>query len=225
MDNQKIIENVLQTLQKAASLLQGWKTKTMIDFDEQKTVADILRQAISDVWTVSSTDIKREKENSYLIKKLDAHKEQIRQTLATLSEQLNDLNVPYTLPEIPAEQPGAATPAEKPAAKSRSAALQTENRKISIIDTFATGNENSPALPTPVGNLFNAIGVSDKYLFTKELFNNEDRAFQTAISDLDKMKNKEEAQQYLSGLFGRIDKNNDTLKQFTALVYRRYMNA
>lgn len=225
MDNLKTIENVLQTLRKATSSLQEWQTRAMIDFDEQKTVADLLRQAISDVWTVNSTDIKREKENSQLIKKLDAHKEHIRKTLATLSEQLNDLDVSSTLPERPAEQPLPTKPAEKPAAKPRNATLQTENRTLSILDTFATGDENTPAHPTPVGNLFNAIGVSDKYLFTKELFNNDGHAFQTAIGDLDKMKNKEEAQQYLSRLSGQVDKNNDIFKQFTALVYRRYMNA
>ncbi|MDR0694620.1 MAG: hypothetical protein LBF81_04900 [Prevotellaceae bacterium] len=225
MDNLKIIENILQTLQKTTLSLQGWQAKTMIDFGEQKAVADLLRQAISDVWTVSSTDIKREKENSHLIKKLDDHKENIRKTLATLSEQLDNLETSSMLSYMPAEKPAETKPAEKPTAKPRSATLQTENRTRSIIDTFATGDENSPALPTPVGNLFNAIGVSDKYLFTKELFNNDGNAFQTAISDLDKMKNKEEAQQYLSKLFGQVDKNNDVFKQFTALVYRRYMNA
>lgn len=218
MDNLKTIEDVLQTLQKAMSLLQEWKTKTMIDFEEQKAVADLLRKAISDVWTVSSTDITREKENSQLVKKLDAHKEHIRKALAALSEQLNTLEV-FTPSETPVEKPE-----EKPAVKSRSATLQTENRTRSIIDKFASGDENAPALPTPVDNLLNAIGVSDKFLFVKELFNNDNKAFLTTVNDLDNMKNKEEAQEYLSMLFEKEDKNNDVLKQFTSLVHRRYMS-
>ncbi|MDR3132513.1 MAG: hypothetical protein LBU42_00615 [Prevotellaceae bacterium] len=218
MDNLKTIEDVLQTLQKAMSLLQEWKTKTMIDFEEQKAVADLLRKAISDVWTVSSTDTTREKENSQLVKKLDAHKEHIRKALAALSEQLNTLEV-FTPSETPVEKPE-----EKPAVKSRSATLQTENRTRSIIDKFASGDENAPALPTPVDNLLNAIGVSDKFLFVKELFNNDNKAFLTTVNDLDNMKNKEEAQEYLSMLFEKEDKNNDVLKQFTSLVHRRYMS-
>jgi DNA-binding phage protein len=224
MDNLKIIGDILQTLQKATSSLQGWQTKTMIDFEEQKAVADLLRQAISDVWAVASTDVKREKENSQLIKKLDAHKEQIRKALTALTEQLNNLEVSSTLPEPPAEKPELKTTTEKPPAKPRSAALQEERSKT-IIDTFVTGNENSPTLSTPVENLLNAIGVSDKFLFIRELFNHDEKAFQAAVNDLDHLKNMEEAQQYLALLFEQVDKNSDALQQFTGLVYRRYMSA
>ncbi|MDR2802364.1 MAG: hypothetical protein LBB31_04010 [Prevotellaceae bacterium] len=219
MDNLKIIENVLQILRDITLLLQGWQTKAMIDFEEQKAVADLLRQAISDVWAVSSTDVKREKENSHLIKKLDAHKEQIRKTLSALSEQLNTLEMSPVLTDAPVEQPET----KKTAEKTRSVTMQTDKR--SIIDKFATAGENSPTLFTPVDNLHNAIGVSDKFLFIRELFNNDNESFQAAVNDLDNMKNQEEAQQYLSNLFQQADKNNDVLEQFTSLVYRRYMNA
>ncbi|MDR3350413.1 MAG: hypothetical protein LBN98_02035 [Prevotellaceae bacterium] len=223
MDNLKIIENILQTLRQATSLLQGWQTGSMVDFDEQKALADLLRQALSDVWTVNTTNIKREQENTLLMQKLDAHKEHIRNTLATLSEQLNSLDASSALPGAATGQPEETKPAEKSTPVPR--IQPTADRKISIIDAFATGGENAPAHPTPVENLLNAIGLSDKFLFTRELFNNNDNAFQTAVNDLDRMKNEEEAQEYLSMLFGNTDKQSDTCKQFTSLVHRRYMNA
>jgi hypothetical protein len=226
MDNQKIIGDVLQTLQKATLSLQGWQAKTMIDFEEQKAVADLLRQAISDVWTVASTDVKRETENSRLVKKLDAHKEQIRKALAALNEQLNNLEAPSSPLDMPTEKPEVKKTTEKPAAeKPRSAALQEEEHVVSIVDRFATIDENAPALSTPVDSLLSAIGVSDKYLFVRELFNGDNNAFQTAVNDLDHLQNMDEAQQYLSLLFAQADKNNDALKQFTGLVSRRYMSA
>jgi hypothetical protein len=211
MDNQKIIGDVLQTLRKATSSLQEWQTKTMIDFEEQKAVADLLRQAISDVWAIASTDVKRERENNQLVKKLDAHKEHIRKALAALNEQLNHLEDSAIPPETPPEKP-------------RSAALQEEQRTLSIIDTFSTGDENTPALPTPIDSLLKAIGVSDKYLFVRELFHGNEQAFLTAVNDLDHLQNMDEAQQLLSRLFAQADKNNDALKQFTGLVSRRYMS-
>lgn len=221
MNNQKIIGDVLQILQKATLSLQGWQTKTMIDFEEQKTIADLLRQAISDVWTVASTDVKRETENSQLVKKLDTHKDHIRKTLAALNEQLNSLEAPSSLFDMPAEKPEVKkTPVEKP----RSAALQEEHT-LSIIDSFTTADENTPTHPLPVDNLLSAIGVSDKYLFVRELFHGDNKAFQTAVNELDHLQNMGEAQQYLSRLFAQADKNNDALKRFTGLVSRRYMSA
>jgi DNA-binding phage protein len=224
MDNRKIIENIRQTIEKAAQLLQTWQSKPMIDFEEQKAVADLLRQAISDVWAVSSTDIKREKENSHLVKELEIHKESMRKALADLTELLNNLGIPSLLPETPEEKPVQKKTVEKPAEKPFSA-LKEENRPASIIDTFAVYDENTPALSTPVDSLLKAIGVSDKFLFVRELFNNNAGDFQTAINALDNMKDKEDAQQYLSTLFEQADKNSDAFKQFNALVNRRYMNA
>ncbi|MDR1406375.1 MAG: hypothetical protein LBI89_04140 [Prevotellaceae bacterium] len=229
MDNRKIINNILQTTQKTVQLLHEWQNKSMIDFEEQKTVADLLRQAISDVWTVASTDVKREKENSLLTEKLDTYKENIRKSLAAFSEQLNHLETQPAVSEKSAEKPNLKKAErkeeEKTMEKPGGAATQNDSRSPSIIDIFTAADENSSTLSTPISSLHKAIGVSDQFLFVKELFNSDANAYKATINDLDNMKNKEEAQEYLSRLFEQADGNSDAFKQFTALVNRRYMNA
>jgi hypothetical protein len=72
----------------------------------------------------------------------------------------------------------------------------------------------------PIQNLQNAIGVNDRFLFIRELFDGDAAKFSGAVASLDKMNSLKEAVDYLQENFRW--KKNDTSLKFISLVKRRF---
>lgn len=73
----------------------------------------------------------------------------------------------------------------------------------------------------PVTSLQSAIGINDKFLFTRELFDGDAKAFNEAVRKLDSMTGIHEAAGYLRENFKW--KKTDTSLKFIDLVKRRFM--
>jgi hypothetical protein len=107
------------------------------------------------------------------------------------------------------EQRNGKIPGEMPVEK-----LEMEH------DILATDRRNRKFEGIPLESIRDGIGINDRYLFTKELFGNEDEKYEEAIAALDGLATIEEAVGYLKLNF----KWNKTEagQKFLALVKRRF---
>jgi hypothetical protein len=91
----------------------------------------------------------------------------------------------------------------------------------SLNDKLASANvHESKIKPRPIENIKSAIGINDRFLFTRELFGNEGTRYESAIDQLDQLTNLLEAIEYLEKNF-HWTKNDASLK-FMNLVKRRF---
>ena len=86
----------------------------------------------------------------------------------------------------------------------------------------ATAHHESKIKGKPVTKIKSAIGLNDRFLYTRELFGNESSKFETTVDHLDQLNNLHEAVDYLSKNF-QWTKNEASLK-FMELVKRRFEN-
>lgn len=84
----------------------------------------------------------------------------------------------------------------------------------------ATKNQESKIKAKPITNLKAAIGLNDKFMFVRELFNNNSSQFDQCIADLDNCKTLLEGIEYLEKNF-KWTKTEASLK-FISLVKQRF---
>lgn len=86
----------------------------------------------------------------------------------------------------------------------------------------AATNFESKIKGKPIINIMNSIGINDRFLFSRELFANDNKNFETTVNQLDSLNNFLEAIEYLENNF-KWTKNEASLK-FMDLVKRRFEN-
>lgn len=80
----------------------------------------------------------------------------------------------------------------------------------------------SALVETPVADIWSAIAINDRFLFTRELFGNDSEAFKTTVSLLNSISSWEAAKKYISEHF-TWDPNLPVAKDFLAIVRRRFL--
>jgi len=75
----------------------------------------------------------------------------------------------------------------------------------------------------PLSNLPDAIGVNDKFLFIREIFDGDEKAYTDAILQLDKSKNIADAEALIVSYTGSND-NDKAVKQLFDLVKRKFLS-
>ena len=76
---------------------------------------------------------------------------------------------------------------------------------------------------TPLSSIVSGIGINDKFLYIRELFNGDNALYSNVIRSLDAANSLEDALNYIRLNFGWDDKN-ETVQKFVALVQRRHGN-
>lgn len=74
----------------------------------------------------------------------------------------------------------------------------------------------------PVSDILIAIGLNDRFFFTRELFNNDSVLFKSTITALNNLPNLEKAQEYINEKFNWTD-DDSIAEQFMQIVKRRYI--
>jgi hypothetical protein len=74
----------------------------------------------------------------------------------------------------------------------------------------------------PVNDLMSAIGINDRYTFIRELFNNDSKAFESAIVNLNNAPDYNNACEFLSGKF-EWDMDSEPVQQLLEIVRRKYV--
>lgn len=72
----------------------------------------------------------------------------------------------------------------------------------------------------PVSNLGEAIGINDKFLFIREIFNGSLESYNATISRLETASTLDEAREIIGGLTGKME--NEAVKQLTDLLKRKF---
>jgi hypothetical protein len=81
--------------------------------------------------------------------------------------------------------------------------------------------EKDDVLLAPIENLAKGIGLNDKFLFSKELFDGNSQKFNAAINAINAMNSFEEAEEYINANFSW--QQNNVVKHFMNLVRRRFL--
>jgi hypothetical protein len=114
--------------------------------------------------------------------------------------------------EIP--KPEIQEPEKKPVA-------ETFQKERSLNDVIGENKAEETTLGNgPISSLSAAIGLNDRFLFIREIFNNNTDKFNTVIEQLDKMETIQQAVDYL-----RVNltlEKNDTSMRFVDLLKRRF---
>lgn len=74
----------------------------------------------------------------------------------------------------------------------------------------------------PIQDIKSAIGIGDRFLYIRELFNANNELFDITITKLNQLSNYEEALEYLKNNFN-WDFNDEIVLSFLAIVRRRYL--
>jgi hypothetical protein len=73
----------------------------------------------------------------------------------------------------------------------------------------------------PITSLSDAIGINDKFLFIRELFNGNSESYEQAITNLDNAKDLSDARKIISDYTGEINES-DASKQLFELIKRKF---
>ena len=75
---------------------------------------------------------------------------------------------------------------------------------------------------TPVNDIWSAIAINDRFLFTRELFMNDSEAFKTTVTLLNSLPSWDASARYMSDHFD-WDRNHPVVKEFQTIVRRRFL--
>jgi hypothetical protein len=223
------IESIVQNINAAAAIVKEWKAAKAVDFEEQKRAASLLRHALSEVWNIDSTSPQQAQDNSRLKNEL-AIVEDYKKSLHAMLMELRaeratvrhaDVAPSATICDATNIEHHYKIPPPKP---QHSVPANAEPAHHFVSDLFNSVDANEPVLATPIDSLRKAIGISDKFFFIKNLFNNSEHEYSNAIEALDDRRTLEEAQDVLATLTEHVEANSEAVRQLNNLLVRRYKN-
>lgn len=99
-----------------------------------------------------------------------------------------------------------------------------ENKR-SVNEKIATNKKDlaTKFKDNPIKDINSAIGLNDKFLFIRELFDNNSDKFTSSIDKLNNFENLDQAMQYINTEF-KWNNENPVSNKFLELIYRRYIS-
>ncbi len=89
-----------------------------------------------------------------------------------------------------------------------------------VVNLDESKEETSKFKPTPLKSLKEGLNLNDRYLFQRELFNNDKSRLDSTIATLDQLANIQEAVEYLKANF--VWTKSEASEKFIFLVKRRF---
>ncbi|MDR2126361.1 MAG: hypothetical protein LBP63_05995 [Prevotellaceae bacterium] len=199
------IEKILTEISRVKEIIERWKNSDEIAEIERKIVKDYLSRIYDELSTAEFTGKKQTAESERKEEKPinTVEEKQVEEKIS--DSEITTRNTPVN--EMPQPQASTAILGE---------ILQKSKRFLS--DDFA---ENDVLL-TPIKDLHKGIGLNDKFLFAKELFNGNAQLFGKTITIINDMNSIGEALEYIANNFSWHE-NNPVVKHFITLVRRRFM--
>lgn len=138
-------------------------------------------------------------------------------------EEVQPPVIPVEVPEPPSPIinflfPETSKEEEKPAAPKGNEGRLNEvlGKQKPLYDVAASLTE------TRINDIWSAIAINDRFLFMRELFDNDSEAFKTTVSLLNSLSSWDAAAKYISGHFN-WDQHNPVVKDFQTVVRRRFL--
>jgi hypothetical protein len=85
----------------------------------------------------------------------------------------------------------------------------------------AGGDLSSKLQTSPLSSIISGIGINDKFLYIRELFNNDSDVYNNAVKHLDNADSLGDALNFIKNHFDWNEKD-ETVQKFVSLVHRRY---
>lgn len=126
---------------------------------------------------------------------------------------------------ITVEKPVESKPAPSKLQEHQIIADQFSNRPESFNEMLLSrkhGEDVMDVLNTkPVSNLTEAIGINDKFLFIREIFNGDQESYDLALEKVDSASSMEDATSTILSFAGE-NKDNDAVKLFMSILKRKF---
>ena len=120
----------------------------------------------------------------------------------------------------PARPPMREIPKPENVAPEKMVVGETFQKERSLNDSIGENKSESKLTNGPITSLRAAIGLNDRFIFIREIFDNNTDKYNTIIDKLDKMEHIQEAVEYLKANLS-MQKNEASLK-FVDLLKRRF---
>jgi hypothetical protein len=145
------------------------------------------------------------------------------QTTKTISEPVKKQTTEPEIKIIEAEKPAPVSHKATPPVEKPKEVTTPEGNLLNDIfskgaDTFDISQKFKNA---PISDIFSYIGINDKFLFIKELFNNDSVLYKSTIETLNQAQDFNAAVQYLDTHF-KWDIEDPTVQSLLELVRRRH---
>ncbi|MDR3235563.1 MAG: hypothetical protein LBT48_02405 [Prevotellaceae bacterium] len=148
-----------------------------------------------------------------------------RDKLVSEIEKLRDEQAQLTVNVLSEKRPAAIhntaekAPDNTPAAP---AALADQFKaQTSINDTIA--KPDTPLLNSPVSDIVKAIGLNDRLMFIRELFNGDDALFAQTVKQLNAIDNLTDATVYIQTVVAPWRSDSEAAGLFMSILKRRYL--
>jgi hypothetical protein len=134
---------------------------------------------------------------------------------------------PQPVEEPPATNVEAETPLQSQKTKPRTAQTIGEilvPGKTTLVDKIAVSKElaNQVAIGKPVDDIRKAIGINDRFLYQRELFDGNASRMDQAIDELNRLSTYQEARTFIRSNFD-WEETNATVESFMNSVQRRFI--
>ena len=210
-----------------ASVHHHFSTKGDLGSAVVRRVTETLRETLAEIEAESSDEVK-EAEKPELkdepIQPTLTHEPEISETAPPEppEDEVPAAKQKETAEEIrePEQEPAEITPEE-----------ETESIKKTVGENFIKGKSLNDLMlenktldkklaSSPITKLETAIGLNDRFQYTRELFDNKPELFRETVQEIDQANTLDEAVAYLNSNFKW--KKTDTSIQFAQLVKRRF---
>lgn len=210
-------------------LLQEQPIDLAAEVSEKSEAADVkVNEVVTEALTSPSTadlvetviqeDVPQDEEDSLNENYSDQNVEvPIEETVASFEktneiEEIPDLEIP---PEMDLEgDEKCAMEGERTLGETINGASKTVN------DLLSSGKEETEFQATPIKSLWDGIGINDRFLYIRELFESDSDKFENSINELDQLETIQEAVNYLKMNF--VWSKTETSQKFLSLIKRRF---
>jgi seryl-tRNA synthetase len=202
-------------LQESISALSGEKGKLLAEIEElQKEKAqlfDLLQK------TKENLNIKIVQElEEELFKKIDNLKHAMNSEIELNRDKKQDKTAEKK------EFPNTVKKPIKKPSDTTSAIVDQFKAHTSINDTVHK-SDPTIAMRHPIRDIAKAIAISDRFLFIKELFDNNAALFAQTVNELNMMNNLEDAKKHIQTVVKNWDDTSEPAQLFLSIVQRRYL--
>lgn len=246
LNNIKEVETLVQSFEGPDSINPAFIKLTLQKIETLQQEVELLNSVNDN--TSSNTRVEKPNHNNDTIKKdIDTPTETIPVNHTTITEPIIEEKKEEILTLEPENKPEPQkkdviaredTPTEEshfekevnkdsaPAeAKQNSTIGESISREIpSVADKIGTTKDSSNILliGKPVGDINKAIGLNDRFLFQRELFNNSNSAMSQTINQLNELRNYDEAISFLKSNYN-WDFEDNTVDSFLKTVQRKFI--
>lgn len=226
------INIALAQLERIKALLTGWQQKRAISSIERSIVLNQLAAVYEELISLNITDGGISSNTTGKMATSEAFKEEVSLEAAADAEvRREEKKQPAAEKNLPTEEKQAiaaprttqATSAVKQETRDTTARLADKyaGARKYLFENFESHDDSESARLSAIDDINRAIGINDRFLFIKELFNGDKDLFSRTICALNSSSCLDDALMYIHKNF-KWNNEDAAVKQLLLLLHRRF---